>query len=116
MVKLEVGKHYKTREGEKVGPMRLYNNGFFDVSDTGPHRNWFWDGDGTGIGSPGIIAEWPEEPTGPVLTVTRKEIVPGVYGALTVEREGLYRIMTSDPTELRAAIATLTEIADAIEP
>ena len=53
---------------------------------------------------------------GPVRTVTRKEIVPGVYGAVGVQDGCLVNVAymrTAD--ELRAAAATLIEIADALE-
>jgi len=57
----------------------------------------------------------------PVRTVTRKEIVPGVYGKVTVTKSmsafgccgvQIYDDMTS--SDLTAAIATLTEIRDAM--
>ena len=64
--------------------------------------------------------------TGPVRTVTRKEIAGGRYGRLTVAPAengnvavkfngalGGYSMVSA--AELRAAIATLTEIADALE-
>lgn len=58
--------------------------------------------------------------TGPVRTVTRKEIVPGVYGNVKVHDPGskFVRInvdaaMSAD--ELRAAISTLQEIADHLD-
>jgi hypothetical protein len=57
---------------------------------------------------------------GPVRTVTRKEIVPGVYGCVKVHDPGskFVRINMDDAlgvAELRAAAATLIEIADALE-
>lgn len=77
--------------------------------------NWSLDGsDNWRIAS-------PAETTGPVRTVTRKEIVIGQYGIVNVEADrptGNPRIIVSavpTPAELRAAIATLTEIADALE-
>lgn len=65
-------------------------------------------------------------PTGPVRTVTRKEIVPGSYGGVEVthvdyatEARGANVCIRIDngfgPDSLRAAIATLAEIADALE-
>jgi hypothetical protein len=53
---------------------------------------------------------------GPVRTVTRKEIVPGVYGKVQVF--GSLNVSTElmqGAAELRAAISTLTQIADALE-
>jgi len=78
-----------------------------------------------------LIAEWPDEQ--PVRTVTRKEIVPGVYGKLSIhqlrgERGEVYLAFVDNIThkentihatvtshEIRAAIATLQQIADAME-
>ena len=60
----------------------------------------------------------PEEPTGPVRTVTRttKEIVPGEYGDVQVTGSGnIVVVVKPDADAIRAAIATLTEIADALE-
>jgi hypothetical protein len=133
-LKLEVGKFYRTRDGRKVGPM-----------EPGPAADLMWvapdnmtarflngrvvrDGE-----SPAdLIAEWCD---GPVRTVTRKEIVGGVYGRLYIDRQagGDGRRILIDLAningerkdgavsqgwsydELRAAIATLTEIADALD-
>jgi len=62
----------------------------------------------------GISAEYVNE--GPVRTVTRKEIVPGSYGKVRVTA-GMYVHVNSmsTATDIRAAIATLTEIAEALE-
>lgn len=63
-------------------------------------------------------------PQSPVRTVTRKEIVPGVYGMVTVEnRFGGCRLAfpcdnffcAENAYELRAAAETLIQIADALE-
>ena len=65
-----------------------------------------------------LDAEAELAPTGPVRTVTRKEIVPGVYGNVIVWNDGsgdVSVINMRTATELRAVIATLTEIADALE-
>lgn len=134
MVKLEKGKYYRTRDGRKVGPMVMNfvskthpfscQNGYIYKVDGGylieNHEHVF-----------DIIAEWGDEPASPVRTVTRKEIVPGVYGHIWIESHDveagvvlfglcnnalkkLPAVGMSLP-ELRAAIATLTEIADAME-
>lgn len=71
-----------------------------------------------------IISRASEAPTGPVRTVTRKELVYGKYGRVNLSpsitcvsdvcielRDG----SAFSASELRAAIATLTEIADALE-
>ena len=55
-------------------------------------------------------------PTGPVRTVTRSEVVRGEYGRVVVTAAGgtwMRDCFTAD--ELRVSIATLTEIADALE-
>lgn len=73
-------------------------------------------------------------PAGPVITATVKRIVPGVYGRVSVHELGvndgkcvhLALVMDDlhkrgtvhammNAAEIRAAIATLTEIADALE-
>ncbi len=59
-----------------------------------------------------LIAEWTD---GPIRTVTFKEVVPGVYGKLTVHQCGDYSITPCTVSDLRAVIATLTEIADAMD-
>lgn len=59
----------------------------------------------------------------PVRTVTRKEIVPGIYGRLQVSSDGYHAVNISakDPgiswsaSDLTAAIKTLTEIRDAMQ-
>ena len=83
-----------------------------------------------------IISRASDKPTSPVRTVTttRKEVVPGVYGRISIHKnahddgrvlvrladsagevnlENCGHYMTSE--ELTAAIATLTEIRDALE-
>jgi hypothetical protein len=63
---------------------------------------------------------------GPVRTVTRKEIVPGAYGIVRILAKPTNDAFPdhahvriddglSSPADLRAAAATLTEIADALE-
>jgi hypothetical protein len=113
MVKLEVGKYYKTRDGRKVRPMAISRSGVIGVAsgecwwmETGTkHKMRDSDHD--------IIAEWHDFP---VRTVTRKEIVPGAYGKVRVTG-GMYIHVNSMSTaaELRAAIKTLTQIAEALE-
>lgn len=71
--------------------------------------------------------ETPEKPKGPVVTKTVKRIVPGRYGVVTVAQAdgptvaiklpnavGEYQRFTA--AELRAAAATLIELADALSP
>ena len=65
----------------------------------------------------GIPSRKVKNTQGPVRTVTRKEIVPGCYGIVHVATTGHVGINTysRNPAELRAAAATLIEIADALE-
>lgn len=138
-MRLVENKYYRTKGGRKIGPAECWDR------PEGTHRwalggaDWLYRDDGglSGYASPDdeIVAEWTEESTGPVRTITRKEIVPGVYGRLRVHAEnyagqhegngiGIGFTMRDDTTvttvaalnadELRAAAATLNEIADAL--
>lgn len=115
-MKLEVGKYYRTRDGRTVGPMRarkIFGGSFW--SDVGGA----YYADGSHVASPqnDIIAEWTDDPQqdSPVRTVTRKEIVPGVYGNVVVDYEGGIRMdTTTSADDLTAAIETLTAIRDAL--
>jgi hypothetical protein len=124
-VKIEAGKFYKTRDGSKVGPA-IYRpvHGCFQAG-----RDWLVSGcryyeDGTPFGRKDaewaldLISEWTDEPTGPVITETVKRIVPGTYGIVTVYSNHSTEIIARSgytAAELRAAAATLTEIAEALE-
>lgn len=146
-LRIEEGKFYRARNGRKVGPFEYVNRGQTEIrfhwrapqSDGGP---WLWAHDGT-FGENrnkdwDLTAEWTEEPTGPVRAVTRKEIVPGIYGRLKItetQREGTYGDVciqlvnraglihgSRDPdpalmtvAELRAAAITFNELADALD-
>lgn len=118
-MKLEVGKFYKTRDGRKVGPVVFADAGLEEYPFAVPQEYVTYRKDGTHYSDrresrADLISEWTSD--GPVRTVTRKEIVPGVYGNVYVEDT---MVVTCDsmrtPTELRAAAATLIEIADALE-
>lgn len=125
-LKLEVGKYYKTRDGRKVGPMKnsYHTAGYYCWHTlSGNYNSNLWNEDGCSGSAcdADLIALWQDKPTGPVRTVTRKEIVSGQYGIVNVDADrptGNPRIVVSAvPTaaELRAAIATLTEIAQVLE-
>lgn len=137
-MQIEKGKFYRTRDGRKVGPVVVDSCGFFRVDDIGHYT-----GDGlyayrgelprndrdeaAGLARNDLVAEWTD---GPVRTVTRKEIVPGVYGRIEISPHARTAVthvgvrfepMTDgfvalDADELRAAAATLTELADALSP
>lgn len=122
---IEEGKFYRTRDGRLVGPMIRSNvgkwtdiaNGFQWSYDNGMHCH-------KDVGCPyDLVSEVPN--SGPVRTVTRKEIVPGEYGIVRVLAKpeddpfvhaAHVRIDDgySTSSELRAAAATLIEIADAL--
>lgn len=135
-MQIEAGKYYRTRDGEKVGPMEDEGDEVFDTKDPlvsglidGMKRLW--------IKSSGkhlfedsaldLIAEWTDT-TSPVRTVTRKEIVPGTYGPVRVDRLEGNLVQTSifptksglatwfDAADLREAARIFTELADALEP
>lgn len=122
-MKIEAGKYYKTRDGRKVGPIQRAGSGkvhhyWHDgASFLGQFTN-NWSRKGYSSSYPGldIISEWQDEPS-PIRTVTRKEIVPGVYGAVVIgENKSVLvpqRIYTSD--KLREAAHILNQIAEALE-
>lgn len=121
-LKLEVGKYYRDADGNKYGPMECVGSTEHPWNEAGSVSCHVWRCDGTSKwqGDPTLIAEWPAEPTGPVRTVTRKEIVPGNYGAVVLHRadDGVdisVELHSDDLSGICAAIATLTEIADALE-
>ena len=120
-MQIEAGKYYRRRDGKKRGPAWTDGNQPhpwcvpFDESE-----HWYRDDGASCLGNADadLIAEWTEAPTGPVRTVTRKEIVPGVYGNVIVWNDGSGDVSVMNmrtATELRAAVATLSEIADALE-
>lgn len=86
-MQIEAGKYYRTRDGRKVGPLRATDNSFWPMES----RGTWWRANGESCeGSMArmrkendIIAEWSE---GPVRTetVTKRRIVPGVYGGVYV--------------------------------
>lgn len=123
-MQIETGKYYRTRDGRKVGPILNYNhNGWLHVQSGTVAGNCLWEIDGQTVGGDrdsDLLSEWP---SGPVREVTRKEIVPGVYGLITtgpVEANCFVRIGVTrelfNAAELRAAAEVLTQIADAITP
>lgn len=124
-LKLEVGKYYRDQNGRKIGP--IVDHGWSDgFNFYGGKRMGFYNEEGRRQNNIDyIVSEWQDAPTGPVRTVTRKEIVPGVYGMVKVTTcpsspLGVVGInLTSDgwwtAADIRAAIATLTEIAQALE-
>lgn len=126
MVKLEVGKYYKRRDGRKVGPMVRNIDGTYKETHpfACPHGYTYKANGGYLVGdlegTLDIIAEWTDKPASPVRTVTSKEIVPGQYGFVKVHDPGTKYVRINldaamECHDIRAAIATLTKIADAME-
>lgn len=127
VLKIEAGKYYKTRDGRKVGPARradgyLTTNGWHYAENgeccykgiSGNEKQPEFD----------IISEWSEAP---IRTVTRREIVAGVYGRVFVnsydkESNTVWINVKEDfgcvefnATELREAAHILNQIAEVLE-
>jgi len=91
-MKIEAGKYYRTRDGRKVGPMA--ETGARDFPWTGHNvltgsESYRYDGSwSTQVGRRveyDLVAEWTDEPASkPSPFVTRRELVPGVYGKVKV--------------------------------
>lgn len=137
-MKIEEGKFYKTRDGHKVGPMLRHMSGaVYWKTDAVRFHNainsyglfWYKNGeyDKWDNHPLDLIEEWADE-KGPVRTVTRKEIVPGVYGRVHIGDWNPCNMVeigfaarysdgmaTLDASELRAAAVTLIEIVDALD-
>lgn len=85
-VTVKEGRYYIDGHGQKRGPMKVERAWFID------DRGWGFYQDGQRMaksGEPGhpdhLVREWVEPADeGPVRTVTRREIVPGVYGRVLV--------------------------------
>ena len=87
------------------------------IASNTPNSDGWWvsaDGEGMAQNSPywRIITKAAKSP---VRTVTRKEIVPGVYGKVQVFGSGYICTEMMLASDLTAAIATLTEIRDAMQ-
>lgn len=120
------GAYGRTRDGQRVGPLRAFGYGFIEIEGDGR----LWEPDGRFVNemrydmTRDLVAEWTED--GPVRTVTRREIVPGTYGRLGVGQpfEGVVPVgwvghhHTSYPRlnadELDAAARVLTQLAEAL--
>ena len=127
-MQIEVGKKYVTRDGRVVGPMvksdgRRWPSGFYIAHLHGDENAWWSDG---GYGAlqerpEDLISEWTNEPKSPVRTVTRMEIVSGVYGAITVGDTNDGKVFAAmatvyhDANSLRSAAMILSQIAEALD-
>lgn len=115
VLKIEAGKYYKTRDGRKVGPITFNGSNFGllgesiyysdgSISSSHPHQ-----GD--------LISEWQDETPSPIRTVTRREIVAGVYGLIQIFDNGCMYIETDTYTadQCREAAHILNQIAEVLE-
>lgn len=126
-LKLEVGKYYKTRDGRKVGPMKnsYHTAGYYcwhTISGNCNSNLWNEDGCSGSACEADLISEWPVAPTGPVRTVTKREIVYGVHGDIEVVEDdthqggiGIYINATMNAARIRAAANSMLAVADALE-
>ncbi len=143
-MKVEEGKFYKTRDGEKVGPFKWRDDcldfvpAFYAV-DTRYEGSW-WSRTGAcgylgeGVGAEGrsvadLISEWVDEPALPIRTRTVTEIVPGVYGRVEISPYASTAVThvgvrmepmsgsfaALDAAELRAAARIFVSLAEALE-
>lgn len=123
-MKIEVGKSYWTVKGEKADVAERHPDSgrrfpFRGVSGGGV---LWWDENGNSLidGGHDLVAEWTDD--GPTRTVTRLEVVPGVYDGVSVmiPDNGMVNLHVmfafNDPSadELEAAAAVLTELAKAV--
>jgi len=123
-MQLKAGEYYKTRDGRKVGPMvrEEYDPLPWTAGDA---RGWDANGKRYAAANcPGddLVAVWSE---GPVRQTYRTEIVPGKYGVLRLGAIGSSGVRVPvafvdqgerfySVDELTAAIATLTQVRDAL--
>ena len=102
-MKIEAGKYYRTRDGRKVGPIELSEPSRGWATAPGYlNSTWYTQenqvyGDCVGRVSihgecpRDLIAEWTDEPATPKPSpfVTRRELVPGVYGKISVIKDDM---------------------------
>lgn len=138
-MKIKAGKSYRTVKGEKADVAEHHPDSgrrfpFRGVSGGGVSGGGvlWWDENGNSLidGDHDIVAEWTdaepvppcggEVPTGPTRTVTRLEVVPGVYDGVVVgdRTENFvsveFQILLADADQLERAAAVLTELAKAV--
>lgn len=117
-MQIEAGKYYRTRDGRKAGPAKLHSEtyGFWDL---GQEYEVCHEADGTyldgGNNPSDLIAEWVED--GPVRTetVTKRRIVPGVYGRIRIWADspaGMVRWSITGQSGVNCHDMTATELDD----
>lgn len=125
-MKIEAGKYYKTRDGRKVGPTEVseYNTYYpkakFWVEDYGLIQENGKFGNDEDTPELDLISEWQDEVPSPISAVTRREIVAGNYGNLTiyfVKDDLRIEFITSKHTaeELLEAAHLLNQIAEVLQ-
>ena len=126
-MRLEHGKTCRDEYGNRVGPLKGGMFKWVEGKGRDPDAEWGNDGKVRMRGPEGygdLIAEWTD---GPIRTVTRREVVEGVYAHVAVcphepgtvlvgfahPHDQHFRAMTAP--ELKAAAAVLLELAGALE-
>lgn len=88
MVKLEVGKHYSTRDGRKVGPLSQFSEGTMHngVNDS---RLWNLDGSRYYRNDPNsdLISEWQDEPEAYSGVIEKVNIAEAAFNAMADQAE-----------------------------
>lgn len=125
-MQIEEGKSYKTRDGEKASTARRdrvgdYQAWILSVGDVSRR----YDSDGTWdhgeTSKYDLIAEWKEEPTGPVTIETVKRINTGTFKRVHVTpiNDDFVSLhlqgQTFNATELRDISELAAQLADALE-
>ena len=133
-MKIEVGKAYRRRDGSRAVATVWHDK------PSWPEGGWFEMSPGPEVYGNGklvngsdrpadLVAEWPDEPTGPVVTETVKRVVEGTFSRVRIRHVAKSSVMLKlmgsaggdtvvvamDAAELRAAAAVLTEVADALD-
>ena len=121
--------------GAQVGDVVEYQHGGIPgghriVASDKPNDNGWWvDADGDEMAQNSPYWRIVRDAGSPVRTVTRKEIVPGIYGRICIDKSedtekvalcftGQYAptgVSVLTASDLTAAIKTLTEIRDAMQ-
>lgn len=126
VLKIEVGKFYKTRDGRKVGPIEKgeqHDSGgpwFFKFGVNHYEKDGSSCRNGLGFNTfeeDDLISEWQDETPSPIHTVTRREIVAGKYGVVYISSANEIWIAARKhtPEELREAAHLLNQIAEVLE-
>lgn len=106
----------KFKVGDRVRDPLWRRGEYFEIVEMSGNTAWLSPGYGDEKYPYDIKDTWEIEPTSPIRTVTRREIVPGIYGIVGIADNGDIRLVTSrNPTELREAAALFNEIADVLD-